>query len=58
MDQVTSGRLIISNAAMRYPQATIANPCRATSVSNFSEAPLGFFSPRSHWLMSPGETFN
>ena len=33
--------------------ATALRPFFATSVNNFSEAPRGRFSPRSHWLTSP-----
>jgi hypothetical protein len=39
------------------PQATACNPFRATRVSNFNAAPLGCFSPRSHWRTSPVVTF-
>ena len=37
-------------------QATACRPLRATSVSSLSEAPRGFFSPRSHWLTRPAVT--
>ena len=33
--------------------ATAPRPFFATSVSSFSDAPRGRFSPRSHWLTSP-----
>ena len=32
-------------------------PFFSTSVSSFSEAPRGRFSPRSHWLTRPVVTF-
>ena len=35
------------------PQATAPRPFFATSVSSFSDAPRGRFSPRSHWLTRP-----
>lgn len=38
------------------PYATVARPCRCTRESNFSDAPWGCFSPRSHWLTRPGVT--
>ncbi len=33
--------------------ATAPRPFFATSVSSFSDAPRGRFSPRSHWLTRP-----
>ena len=39
------------------PQAIAASPLRSTNDSNFSDAPAGFFCPRSHWLTESFVTF-
>ena len=39
-----------------HPGGLQSNPFALTIDKSLRDGPLGFFSPRSHWLIRPGQT--